>query len=344
MRNKKLYILALVLVLILAAIFFYNNRSTSKTRTSYKMGTIVKIKVYSPKAEQIIESTFKLLDRLEQKLSSHIKESEINKINAMAGEKAVKVSDDTYRVVSKALEYAKLSKGRFDPTIGPVVELWGIGTDSQKVPKENELKEKVELVDYQQVKLYPEKKKIMLLKKDMSLDVGGIAKGYAADKVIDLFKGKNVEKAFISLGGNVSVLGTKGDGSAWEVGIQAPQANRGEVMASIKLKNKTVVTSGNYERYFMKDGVRYHHILNPNTGRPAKNGIISSTIIADSSFDADALSTIVYILGVDKGLELINDLDNVQALVATEDNKIYITEGIRDKVDLLKNDKYQIVN
>lgn len=344
MRSKKLYILGIVFVLILAGIFFYNNRTTSKTKTSYKMGTVVKIKVYSSQADSVIGAAFGLLDKLEQELSSHIEDSEINNINARAGEKAVKVSDDTYQVISKALEYAKLSRGRFDPTIGPLVQLWGIGTENQKVPSDDLLKEKEKLVNYKQVRLYPEEKKIKLLKEGMKLDVGGIAKGYAADQVIELFKERKVKRAFISLGGNVSVLGTKADGSPWKVGIQDPKASRGKVMATIEVKNKTVVTSGNYERYFMKNGVRYHHILNPNTGRPAKNGIISATIVADNSFDADALSTVVYIMGVDQGLKLINELSNVQALVVTENNNIYFSKGLKDKVNLLKDKKYQIAN
>lgn len=343
MKNKKLYILALIFVLSLTISSCSNNEVNSVTKTSYKMGTVVKVKVYSSKAESIVKTALGLLDKLEEKLSAHIKSSEISKINEMAGKRAVKVSNDTYNVVSKAVEYAELSQGRFDPTIGPVVDLWGIGTKEQNIPNGKELGKKKKLVNYKQVRLYPEAKKVKLMKEGMKLDVGGIAKGYAADKVIDLFKEKGVPKAFISLGGNVSVLGTKADGSAWKVGIQDPKEGRGKVMASVELKNKTVVTSGNYERYFMKNGVRYHHILNPNTGRPARNGVISSTIVADSSFDADALSTVVYIMGVKEGLKLINDLADVQALIVTENNKVYATSEIKDKVNLL-NDKYKMVN
>ena len=344
MKNKKSYILALIFILSLTIISCSNNEVNSVTKTSYKMGTVVKVKVYSSKADSIIKTTFGMLDKLEEKLSAHIESSEINKINEMAGRRAVKVSNDTYDVVSKAVEYAELSQGRFDPTIGPLVQLWGIGTKEQKIPSEKELAKKNKLVDYQKVELYPDKNKIKLLKEGMKLDVGGIAKGYAADKVINFLQEKGVQRAFISLGGNVSVLGTKADGSAWEVGIQDPKESRGNVMASVELKNKTVVTSGNYERYFMKNGVRYHHILNPNTGRPARKEIISSTIIADKSFDADALSTVVYILGVEKGLALVNDLEGVQALLVTENNTVHTTKGIKDKINLLKDNKYQMAN
>ncbi|AGB41900.1 membrane-associated lipoprotein involved in thiamine biosynthesis [Halobacteroides halobius DSM 5150] len=317
----------------------------SSLKTDYMMGTIVKMKVYASQPEKIIKKSFKIMDNLEQKMSLNIKGSEVKEINKLAGQKAVKISDATYQVIKKGLEYAKLSQGAFDPTIGPLVELWGIGTKEAQIPTQKEIANKLKLVDYSKLKLVPQKKKVLLTKDNMKLNLGANAKGYAADKVVQFWKAKGVKSGFISLGGNVSVLGTKPDGSLWKVGIQDPKEPRGNVMAIVEVKGKTVVTSGNYERYFMKDGVRYHHILNPKTGRPTRKRIISATIVTDnlSSLDADTLSTTVYVLGVKKGLELINKLPGVGALVITRNNKVYMTANLKDEVKIIKKDKYKVV-
>ena len=309
------------------------------------MGTLVQIKVYDTEANQVIKKAFDLIDDLEQKMSLNIADSEINQINQAAGKKPIKVSAATYEVIKKALDYAKLSQGAFDPTIGPLVELWGIGTDQAQVPGKEELNKRLKLVDYKQVKLYPQEKKVYLTTDKMSLDVGGIAKGYAADKVVDLLRKEGVDGAYISLGGNVSVLGTKPGDELWKIGIRDPKASdQGEVMASVELTDKTIVTSGNYERYFIEDGTRYHHILNPKTGYPARNKIISSTIVTDSSFEADALSTILYILGIQEGLNLINQLEGIEALVITKNNKVYLTSQLEDKVKIFEPQKYNVIN
>ncbi|GAB6099092.1 FAD:protein FMN transferase [Halanaerocella petrolearia] len=345
-KYHKILVLSIIFILLLSAIGCDKRERNIKSslKSDYMMGTVVKMKVYHSQPDQIIKESFSIIEDLEEKMSSRIRESEINQVNKAAGREKVKVSDDTYQVLKKSLEYARLTKGAFDPTIGPLVELWGIGTKEAKVPKKNKIKTELALVDYNKVKLFPESNEIFLAQADMILDVGGIAKGYAADKIIELWKEKGVKSGFISLGGNVSVLGSKTDGTAWKVGIQDPKQPRGDVMATIKVKDKTVVTSGNYERYFMKDGVRYHHILNPQTGRPARKGIISSTIVTDNSFDADTLSTAIYVLGIKKGLKLIRELSQVEALVITDDQQLYLTPGLKEKVNIIKNKEYKVIN
>ncbi|WP_018249694.1 FAD:protein FMN transferase [Orenia marismortui] len=344
-KEKKCIIFCLLIMSIGLLGCSAKNTKNSTFKSDYKMGTIVQLKVYGKGVNAIVKSSFNLIDELEQEMSLNIEDSEINQVNKFAGIKGVNVSHDTYQVINKALNYAKLSQGYFDPTIGPVVKLWGIGSENQRVPSKDELADKLKLVDYQLVKLNPETQNISLTREGMILDVGGIAKGYAADEVIELLKSQGIKSAYISLGGNVSVLGTKPDGSNWKVGIQDPKAkNRGEILGIVKVKNKTVVTSGNYERYFIEDGVRYHHILNPQTGYPARNGVISATIIAESSFDADALSTAVYILGVRKGMELISQLDGVEVILVTEENEIYITDNLKKKFEITKDDKYKLSN
>jgi len=210
--------------------------------------------------------------------------------------------------------------------------LWGIGTEDARVPTEEEIAEAKKLVNYKNIEI--DNNKVFLKQKDMQLDLGAIAKGYAADEVKRIAEENNIKSAFVNLGGNVLVIGHKADGSKWRIGIQDPRKNRGNIMAVIKAVDKTIVTSGNYERYFEKNGNIYHHIIDPATGYPADSGLLSVSIISESSFDADALSTSVFILGLEKGMEFIKDQKNVEVLFITEDLKVYLSPGLKGKVEI----------
>lgn len=340
-RKKQGIILIICFTLLLVGCS-NNQASNVKLKTGYKLGTVIRIKIYHPQAEKLAQDSFTLIDEIENKMSSHVDNSEINKINRFAGQKAVKVSSDTYYIIKRALDYAQLSAGAFDPTIGPLVQLWGIGTKEEQVPHKEKITKKLAVVDYKRVKLMKENK-VLLPKAGMRLDVGGIAKGYAADRVIAYLKEKGVKSAYVDIGGNVSVLGTKENNDQWTIGIQDPKKERGELLAALEVKNKTIVSSGNYERYFIEQGTRYHHILNPKTGYPARKEVIGTTIVAKNSLKADALSTTVYVLGLKRGLSLVKDLEGVEAVVVTEDNKVYITSGLEDKVQISNRSDYQII-
>jgi thiamine biosynthesis lipoprotein len=342
LKSRGITIIILVLLVSVLASCTTADKDKFELKTGYKMGTVFKVKIHGPQAEKLAEESFAIIDEIENKMSSNLVDSEINKINRAAGKQKVKVSATTYEVLSKALEYAELSGGSFDPSIAPLVELWGIGTEKEQVPTQKKIKEKSKLIDYKQVQLL-DNNNILLSRAGMKLDVGGIAKGYAADKVIAYLQKNNVQSAFIDIGGNVSVLGTKPDNELWTVGIQDPKQERGQVVATIDVADKTIVTSGNYERYFTRGGTRYHHILDPETGYPAKKGIISASIITEKSFDADALSTAVYILGKEEGLALVNSLEDVEAMIITDDNKIHLTSNIRDNVEILNNSDYEVI-
>ncbi|MFO7819915.1 MAG: FAD:protein FMN transferase [Halanaerobacter sp.] len=339
-RNKEIILIIIFTLTLIGC--SKDQASNVKLKTGHKLGTVIKIKIYHPQAEKLAQDSFTLIDEIENRMSSHTDNSEINEINRFAGQKAVEVSSETYYVIKEALDYAQLSAGAFDPTIGPLVQLWGIGTKEEQVPKKEKITEKLALVDYGNVKLMKENK-VLLSKAEMRLDVGGIAKGYAADRVIAYLKEKGVKSAYIDIGGNVSVLGTKENNDQWTVGIQDPKKERGKILAALEAENKTIVSSGNYERYFTEQGTRYHHLLNPKTGYPARKGVIGTTIVAKNSLKADALSTAVYVLGLEKGLSLVKDLEDVEAVVVTEDNKIHITSGLEDKIQISNRSDYQII-
>ncbi|QTL97185.1 FAD:protein FMN transferase [Iocasia frigidifontis] len=341
---KKIYIaVLLILVMMITFTACQNKRENGthpKDATTFLMGTVVQMRVYGSNAQEVIDNSFTRLREIENEMSTTIVSSEISRINTHPGED-IKVNADTYRVLKKAVEYANLTNGKFNPAIGPLVKLWSIGTENARVPAEDEIKEALKLVNYQWIDLDDEQMTVMLEKQGMSLDLGAIAKGYAADEVRRIVKNSRVESAYVNLGGNVLVIGEKPDGTPWKVGIQDPRHNRGNVMASIDVRDKTLVTSGNYERYFEKDGVIYHHILDPDTGYPADSGLLSCTIITTDSFDADALSTSIFILGPAKGLELLEEIDGVEAMLITKDLGIILSSGIEGQVDIL-NDDFQL--
>jgi thiamine biosynthesis lipoprotein len=271
-------------------------------------------------------------------MSFFTENSDISKLNSMAGICSVKISPETFEVIDKAAMFSDISNGAFDITAAPVIKCWGIMSPHQQVPSESEILELVKLVDYRCVKTNKNKLEAGLEKKGQMADLGGIAKGYAADRIIEIYRKNNISSAFVNLGGNVMVLGTKQDGSFWRVGIQDPRGELNEIIGFIELKDKTVVTSGDYQRFFIADGVRYHHIIDPQTGYPARSGLISATVVTDRSINADALSTAVFILGADKGIKMLNGIKNTDAVLISEDGIVFVTAGLRDSFFLTDTD------
>ena len=192
----------------------------------------------------------------------------------------------------------------------------------------------LEAVNYKDIFMNEEKSEIMLKKEGQKLDVGGIAKGYAADEVVKILKEYHIQSGLINLGGNVFAFENKPTNENWNIGIQNPFDIRGECVGVVSVSNKSVVTSGNYERYFINNGKRFHHIMNPLTGNPSENGVISATIISDYSIDGDALSTCAFVMGIEEGLKLAESIKGVDALFITENKKIYTTSGIKNELEV----------
>ena len=325
-----------MLLLLSISIFLISCKSNTKPveKEAYMMGTIVQLKVYGGNAEKATEKALKRVSDIEDKMSVNIKTSEITKLNAKAGISGEKLSADTYSVIEKSVGYSKLTEGALDATIEPIVKLWGIGTDKERVPSKKEIDEKLKLVDYNDIILDKKNSTVKLKRTNQALDLGAIAKGYTADEVKKVLLNNKISSAIINLGGNVYAVGNKPDGTSWNVGIQNPLNTRGEYLGTVSVTDKSIVTSGNYERYFIKDGIRYHHIFDPSTGYPSEKGIISTTIVSDKSVDGDALSTSTYIMGLDKGIKLIESIKGVDAIFITSDKKIYVTSGLKNSFEL----------
>ncbi|SHI73534.1 FAD:protein FMN transferase [Lutispora thermophila] len=346
--NKKNIILLLILSIFcslsIGCIPKENQSNTPLTKSNYLLGTQVSITLYDSQNERIIDEAFKRISEIESKMSiNNENPSEITKLNEASGTQDVKLSEDTFYVLEKGRYYSKLSDGKFDITIGPLVKLWNIGTSNAAIPDNNLLVEKLKLVDYNKLSLNKDNLTAKLELSGMIVDLGGIAKGYAADEVATILKKHGVNHAIINLGGNILALGANVNKQPWKIGIQDPFYPRNDYMGIVEVIDKAVVTSGIYERYFEVDGKRYHHILDPKTGYPADNGLAGVSIITDKSIDADGLSTSIFLLGVDKGLELIESLDNTEAIFITTDKKVYLSSGLKSNFTLV-NKEYTIMN
>jgi thiamine biosynthesis lipoprotein len=315
-----------------------SNNQNLITKHFYTLGTVISLSVYGEKAgEAVEEAIFRLAD-IDNKMSVFKSDSEIARINTNAGGSPQKISKDTYFVIKTAVEYSILSCGAFNPTIRPLIHLWGIGTSNPKVPSADEIKSKLELVNYKDICVCDNDSTIRLNHKNQSLDLGGIAKGYAADEVRNIFIKNNIASAIIDLGGNIFAYGSKPDGTPWKIGLQDPLSPRGYYVGVLRLQNKSVVTSGNYERYFEDNGRIFHHILDPRTGYPSENGVISTTILSVHSIDGDALSTCAYVMGINHGMKLVESLEGIEAVFITADKKIYLTSGLKENFQISNKD------
>lgn len=345
--KKTIYIIILSMIfslLLLTGCFSRQDQNKPVVKTSFLMDTLVKITAYGPGASDAIDKAFDEILEIQNKMTAKGETSEVISINNAAGKGKIKVSEETINVIERGLYYSHLSAGRFDITIGPLIELWGIGTEAAKVPSEAQLKAATQLVDYKKVLLNKEENSVMLERENMGIDLGAIAKGYAADAVKEVLLNEGVDSAAIDLGGNIMLIGSKPDGSPWRVGLQSPFDTRGNIFATLEVVDKTLVTSGTYERYFEYQGKRYHHILDPQTGYPVENGLSSVTIIANSSMDADGLSTAAFALGLKDGMELIKKTPGISAVFVTDERKVYTSSGLDQWNFTIVDDSFERVD
>lgn len=261
-----------------------------------------------------------LADHYEKLLSPNIEGSDVWKINHSNGS-FVPVSEDTLSLLNTALDYARLSDGLVDPTIGSLSQLWNFGSANQAIiPDEELIARALTHIDYTAVNIKDDQ--VMLRDPEAQIELGFIAKGFIADKMKEFLLSEGVSSALINLGGNVLTLGSRPDGTPFRIGIQEPFSTSGTPALTLDLSDKSVVSSGNYERYFEQDGKLYHHILSTATGYPAQSGLSQVTIISDSSTDGDALSTLCFILGYEKAASLLENHPDIQAIFITEDGTI----------------------
>lgn len=302
--------ITLPMMLILLLLCGCNSGETENSETRFLLDTVCT--VTADCGDDIINGAFSLCEDLERTLSKNVKDSDVYRLNNTEG--FVSVSPDTLKTVERALYYSELSGGKFDITIAPVSALWDF--KNQVVPDRNEIAEALKNVDYHSVEI--NKSEISLDGKQ--IDLGGIAKGYIADKATEYLKENGVKKALINFGGNICMIGQ------YNIGIKKPFDDL--VMASIEIKDKCAVTSGIYERYIEKDGKTYHHILDPKTGYGVENELAAVTVIGEKALDCDALSTVCMLLGAEDGLEIINRTADTEAVFIDRDGGITLSSGL----------------
>jgi len=303
-------------------------------RTSHHaMGTVMSHKAYGRDAEQCLAAVCGEVEWLECLLSRFLPESDISRINLSAGIEPEKIRRESFEVLSKAVDYARWFPGCFDITIGPLAQLWRQAKESLCQPDDDNIQQMLKLVDFRDLTLDPWEMTAKLKRFGQSIDLGGIGKGYTGDKIIEVYQEFGVTSAYSNLGGNVVTLGTKPDGTPWKVGIQHPR-DETKIMGAVAVSGQTVVTSGDYQRYFTDSrGMRHHHILDPRTGYPADSGLISVSIITENSMRADALSTIVFIAGLEKGLEILSNYEGTDAVLIDMDLQVSITSGLKERFE-----------
>jgi thiamine biosynthesis lipoprotein len=335
-KNKKLLFIAIIAVVLLTLTGCSNDKELPQAEdNAFLMDTLVQMRAHGENAEAAVEASMERIREIENLMSKTIENSDIYQLNNNP-ETEIEIDQESMKVLEKAVNFAEITDGDFDPTIGALVELWGIGTENAAVPEETEINEALANTGYEHLILKENSAEIT--KTGVKIDLGGIAKGYAAEEVKKVVQEYQIEHAFVNLGGNVLVIGNKVDGSPWKIGIQDPREGRGDVMAIVDAVDKTIVTSGNYERYFEEDGKLYHHILDPKTGYPADNNLLSVSIISENSFDADALSTAVYVMGLKKGMQFIEEMEDIDVMFITEELDVYLSSDLKDIVEFNDDD------
>ena len=355
-KDKKHKAVSLFVLLFYCAIALSLSACT-KQDNMYKesrtlMDTYCTITVVSPSkegAKKAIGAGFAEIQKLDRFLNNFEAESEISSVSRGAGIKPVHVSMETMDLMQKTIGISKITNGAFDPTIAPVLKLWKFSgrPADPSMPGSDALKRALKLVDHRKIKINPESSTVYLEDKDMEIDLGGIAKGYAADKAIEAIKAEGIKAALVAIAGDIRGYGLNTAGNAWKVGIQDPRPENPDserpwedVFASIHLNDSAISTAGDYQRFFIKDGKRYHHIIDPVTGFPSDSGLISVSVIAPEGYMADGIDTAILILGAEKGMKLLESM-GIDGILVTADKKVLLTGNLKGNVEIL-NKNYKI--
>ncbi|PID57403.1 hypothetical protein CSB45_07730 [candidate division KSB3 bacterium] len=295
-------------------------------QTRLLLNTVVELIINSAdeaQAQKAMEAAFAEIQRIEVLMSRDKEGSQIRLINQYAGQKAVQVSDEVKEVLERSLMYARQTDGLFDIRIGPLVELWGIGTEHEQIPLRGAIDSAIAHISTLQIAIRPNGE-VFLDDPHGSLDIGGIAKGYSVDRAIEVLKQHGITRALLNAGGDIRCIGAKAEGSPWRIGVKHPRDEG--ILAVIELQDMAVATSGDYERFFLQENLRYHHLLDPRNGFPAR-GCRSVTIVASTTAQADAMATAVFIMGPQHGLEFIEAQGDIEGMIVDADGKIVSSSG-----------------
>ena len=337
MKEKKnkisIFCSSIVVVLILSICLGgcgkgKNPKDQKYSEGVFAMDTYMSLTAHGSKGEEAVKAGIEEIKRLDEIWSVGNKDSEVTQINEKGGGA---ISEDTVLIIKKALALSEGTNHAFSVTVYPLMELWGFTSGKYQVPSEDEIKEKLFLVDDTKVVL-DEKKGSVTLAPGQQIDLGAIAKGYTSSRIMEMWKKMGISSGMVSLGGNVQVMGTKPDGSDWKIGVQNPKDKEGEMLGVLQVNDCSVITSGGYERYFEKEGKTYHHIINPVTGEPSENGLTSVTIVSKDGTLADGLSTALFVMGKEKAIAYWKEhKKEFEAILVEETGEVFVTEGLKER-------------
>ncbi|MBI5098028.1 MAG: FAD:protein FMN transferase [Nitrospirae bacterium] len=318
------------------------------------MDTFCTVTVVSPseeKAKDAFEAGFNEIKKLDKYLNNFTPDSEISAVSKSAGIKPVRVSKETLDLLEKTIGISDITDGAFDPTIAPVLKLWKFSgrPANPSIPPGDAIKNALKLVDYRKIQTNKKTSEIFLKEKGMELDLGGIAKGYAADKAVEAIKVKGIKAALVAIAGDIRGYGLSTSGKAWKVGIQDPRPENPnsekpweDIFLTLYLKDSAISTAGDYQRFLIKDGKRYHHIIDPVTGYPSESGLISVSVVAPEGYIADGTDTAILILGAEKGMKLLNS-KGLDGILVDSQKRVFITKNLKGKIEIL-NKGYELAN
>ena len=302
---------------------------TVSTGTAFIMDTFVDQKLVGRDSADAVIAVNKALGQFEDRMSAYRTESQISRINKMAGIDFVQVDEETFELLVLAKEYCLSSQGLFDITIGPLVDLWDINGTDPTVPDEQSIRNAMDLIDINDLLLDPENGSVMLKRKGQKLNLGGMAKGAAGAMALESAQEYGIHSVYISVGGNIFTIGGKADGSAYRFGIRDPRGSASDYIGIVDLRDTTMATSGDYERYYEKDGIRYHHILDPLTGYPGQSDLISVSIICDDGARADYLSTLLFLAGREEAMKYAQD-ESFDFVLVDRDQNVWLSDGAKE--------------
>lgn len=325
--------------LLLSIVIFISYPTPSFTSNLFRfqqiaMGTVVEIVLAGNEeesAQRAALQAFQEIKRIERLMSPWIESSDVSHINRSAGKEWIRVAPETLRVIKKAQAVSELSGGGFDITAGPLVQLWRKAREKGVPPELDEVKRTLKRVNFKHVMFYP-KERVFLQKRGMAIDLGGIAKGYAVDRAFELLEKKGFKNLIVNAGGDLRAGGLKLN-QPWSIGVQHPRESQ-KILARISLSDGAMATSGDYEKYFIHQGKRYHHIVNPKDGFPAE-GCQSVTLLHEDAMTADALATAVFVLGPEKGYALCQKIEGADCLIVDMEGKVAVSPGLRERISFI---------
>ena len=336
MRLRTVALLFCLLMIVIVACAITPERHTKAVlkRAQMHMGTVVSVTAVAPNeevAQNVATAAFREVRRLDELFSTWIGTSELSHINAAAGRHPVPVTGDTMDILERSVEIAKLTNGGFNIAIGPAVEAWGV-TERQHIPSQEELDQIRPLIDLSQLHLNKESKTVYLAREGMRIDVGGIGKGYAADRAVEAMRQAGATAGVVALSGDMKTFGRLPGGTLFPFGIRHPR-KPDDILTFVDLQDEAISTAGDYERFFERDGIRYHHILDPFTLKPAGE-CQSVTVVAHEGVVADGLDTGIFVLGPQRGMQLVEELDGVEAVIVDREGRMMVSSGLRHRVRL----------